>query len=360
MVIDLWVDVLTPKQVLFFYRLIKDYEGEGLKVWVTTRHYREALQQLRLKNLRATVIGKHGETLEEKLVSSIERILILTRFLKKMRVKGAISFSSPEAARAAFGLGIPHACVSDSPHAKAVSKLTIPLSCLLFTPKMIPKEEFTYFGIAPEDIVQYDALDPVAWLKYFNPDPAILSQVGIKEQKEDFIVVIRAEESHAAYLSNIEEGLTLKIVSELIKTCSKRSLKCQIIVMPRYEDYKMFKEKIGKKAIILSRNIDAASLLLKTDLFIGGGGTMNAEAALLGVPTISYFPRETTTVEKYLIEEGLIARSKDPQKVVEKSVEALLNQEEWKRKQRKGKELLKRMEDPIKVIKDHLKPIIEK
>ena len=66
MVIDLWVDVLTPKQVLFFFKLIKDYEGEGLKVWVTTRHYREALQQLKLKNLRATFIGNNGENLEEK------------------------------------------------------------------------------------------------------------------------------------------------------------------------------------------------------------------------------------------------------------------------------------------------------
>ena len=358
MVIDLWVDILTPKQVLFFYKLIKDYEREGLKVWVTTRHYREALQQLKLKNLRATVIGKHGETLEEKLVSSIERILILTRFLKKTRVKVAISFSSPEAARVAFGLGIPHVCVSDSPHATAVSKLTIPLSSLLFTPKVIPKEEFTCFGIAPEDIVQYDALDPVAWLKDFNPDPDILSQVGIKKQEEDFIVVIRAEESRAAYLSNIGEGLTLKIVSELIKECSKSGLKCQIILVPRYKDYKSFKEELGEKVIVLSRNIDAASLLLKTDLFIGGGGTMNVEAALLGIPTISYFPGETTTVEKYLIDEGLIVRSKDPQKVVEKSVEALSNQEEWKRKQRKGKKLLKRMEDPIKVIKNHLNPLI--
>ena len=273
-------------------------------------------------------------------------------------MKVAISFSSPEAARVAFGLGIPHVCVSDSPHATAVSKLTIPLSSLLFTPKVIPKEEFTCFGIAPEDIVQYDALDPVAWLKDFNPDPDILSQVGIKKQEEDFIVVIRAEESRAAYLSNIGEGLTLKIVSELIKECSKSGLKCQIILVPRYKDYKSFKEELGEKVIVLSRNIDAASLLLKTDLFIGGGGTMNVEAALLGIPTISYFPGETTTVEKYLIDEGLIVRSKDPQKVVEKSVEALSNQEEWKRKQRKGKELLKRMEDPIKVIKNHLNPLI--
>ena len=358
MVIDLWIDILTPKQVLFFYKLIKDYEGEGLKLWVTTRHYREAFQQLKLKNLRATVIGKHGETLEEKLVSSIERTLILTGFLKNTRVKAAISFSSPEAARVAFGLGIPHVCVSDSPHATAVSKLTIPLSSLLFTPKIIPKEEFTCFGISSENIVQYNALDPVAWLKDFKPDPDILSQLGIKEQEEDFIVVIRAEESHAAYLSNIREGLTLRIVSELIKESSKSGLKCQIIVVPRYEDYKIFKEKIGENAIILSRNIDVASLLLKTDLFIGGGGTMNTEATLLGVPTISYFPGETTTVEKYLINEGLIVRSKDPQKVVEKSVEALSNQEEWKRKQRKGKELLKRMEDPIKVIKNHLNLLI--
>ena len=47
------------------------------------------------------------------------------------------------------------------------------------------------------------------------------------------------------------------------------------------------------------------------DLFIGAGGTMTREAALLGIPTISIYQDELLDVDKYLIEKGCMIHKKD-------------------------------------------------
>ena len=54
---------------------------------------------------------------------------------------------------------------------------------------------------------------------------------------------------------------------------------------------------------------DAFPLIVGADLFIGAGGTMTAEASLLGKPTISIAPIRFY-VEKYLVSSGLVKRAR--------------------------------------------------
>src|SRR2546428_13082175 len=55
-----WIEVLTPKQALFFEPLYRALEGRGHEALITTRVYREAEQTLGLKKLRFSVVGSHG------------------------------------------------------------------------------------------------------------------------------------------------------------------------------------------------------------------------------------------------------------------------------------------------------------
>ena len=54
---------------------------------------------------------------------------------------------------------------------------------------------------------------------------------------------------------------------------------------------------------IIGMSYDGKFLLKNTDVFIGSGGTMVAEAALLGIPTISY-NAVPNRIEKYLVKNG--------------------------------------------------------
>src|SRR3989304_7883277 len=105
-----WIDVLTPKQPLFFAPVYHLLKNAGHDILVTTRLDREAQQALRFKKIPHSVIGRHGGgDLFGKLMASGERVLKLGSVVSQWHPTVALSFSSPQAARAAFGPGIPHA-----------------------------------------------------------------------------------------------------------------------------------------------------------------------------------------------------------------------------------------------------------
>ncbi|MBS7626764.1 DUF354 domain-containing protein, partial [Candidatus Bathyarchaeota archaeon] len=254
---------------------------------------------------------------------------------------------SVEAARAAFGLSIPYYCISDSPHAEAVSRLTIPLSSRLFTPSIIPKEEWVRYGIHSSKITHYNALDPYVWIKDVKPDPNYLRRHGIDPDSR--IITLRLEESFAAYLMNMDgdwRSLPYRVLDRLLKqTCG-----ATIVALPRYGKHLARLRKYGKRIVVPKKMIYGPTLLASTSVFIGGGGTMTAEASMIGVPAISYFPAGPTRVESYLQGMGLLKRSTDPGSIVEQALEWLTDEEYRIECKRKAEKLVGGMEDPLEVI----------
>jgi predicted glycosyltransferase len=109
----------------------------------------------------------------------------------------------------------------------------------------------------------------------------------------------------------------------------------------------MFDDRI----VVPKKAIEGPSLLFFTSVFVGAGGTMTAESALLGIPTISCFPREPTIVEEYLMKKQLVFRENNPKKIVKRIYQILDDLEETRIKQReRAKNLISQMEDPIETI----------
>src|SRR5207245_501324 len=120
---------------------------------------------------------------------------------------------------------------------------------------------------------------------------------------------------------------------------------CNIVVLGRYlSDINKLKKEFGNKIIILDKVVDGKSLLRFTDVFIGSGGTMTAEAALMGIPTISY-NAVPNHIEEYLVRIGLVIREKNP-KIIFKSVRKILKSDN-QNLIKKARTLLNSMEDPF-------------
>ena len=339
----IWLDVLTPKQVLFFHPLSEELK-KNHQVFSTSRHYREASLLAEKVGFDLQLVGSHGgKPLYDKLKASSERIAALAGLMKDWMPDCAISFSSPECARVAFGLGLKHICVNDSPHAESVARLTIPLSDLLMTPWIIPSSAWIKYGINKQKIIKYKALDPAAWLKRRKTAESAFSDIRLDSSKPT--ILVRLEESHASYLQLYDRSWTRSLLDSLFFQ------EFNVVVLCRYDVQIEEMNKIyGSKFIIPSNVVDGAGLIDISDVFIGMGGTMTAEAALMGVPTVSAYPGGVTYVEKYLIRQGLVAKPPSI-KGVEKAVERLLK-DRRKRKWFKNKahRILDEMEDPIQRI----------
>ena len=129
-------------------------------------------KQLNLLELKSSILHSSEATADQIDTISYVKALAgceLAEVIKQFGPDVAITFSSPEGSRVAFGLGIRHIGFNDSPHAEAVAKLTIPLTSKLYCPWVIPHSAWSGYGIARKNIVHYRALDP-AWLKHHDHD----------------------------------------------------------------------------------------------------------------------------------------------------------------------------------------------
>ncbi len=333
----IWIDILTPKQLLFSEPIIKKLKKKH-DILCTSREYREVTELAKIRNLDLIFVGKHGGKKNfDKLMKGTDRIKKLTKLVYRYNPDLLISFQSPEASRVAFGLGIRHIGFADSAHATAVMKLTVPFLDKLLIPWIMEKEKFAKFGIIEKNIIQYKAIDA-----------AIISKRKISKhleiEKKKKIVIIRMAEEHASYNKFSNESIT-PIIKEILKELPD----FRIIVLARYIDQiKFLKNKFRNKIEVPSKVVDSKSILRYADVFIGSGGTMTAEAAFLGIPTVSYSKNNDYDIDVFLEKRKIVVRESDPKKIP-KIIQNLTssNNSNYKLKIQK---LMKSMEDPIGVL----------
>lgn len=304
------------------------------RILCTSRSYREVVELAKLKHVNLQLVGRHGGSKRDsKLKSSIQRMASLSGLVTKFSPDLTVSFCSPEAARISFGLGIKHIVFSDSPHADAVMRLSIPFAQKLLIPWIIPKREFVKFGISMDDIIQYKAIDAAIIVR----DKSNMAPFHVDKSKKT--IVVRPEESEAAYIL----GRT-SVSNNIIHEFSKESKKYNIIVLARYASQRdLIKKEHGNKVKVMNRVVDGKSLLTVTDVFIGSGGTMTAESALMGIPTISY-DAAPNYIEKYLVRIGLVKRETNPKRVAQIAKQML---QEGPKNRKKASITLRSMEDPF-------------
>src|SRR3989441_8016000 len=284
-----WIGVQPQNPLPFFEPLYRDLARQGHELLLTTRTYREAQEALELKRLPFRTVGEHGGASRYgKLLASARRVLRLAQLIENWRPDTAVSFSSPEAARVAFGLAVPHVAGNDSPHSWLIARLSIPLSRYVCSPWIIRRRVWLSFGAWPDGIVAYRALDAAAWLKRYKPNPAVLKQLSLKRDKP--IIVLRTEESFASYLQG-EASDSAPVIGPVTEEILRRKLDAQIVISTRYgRQAPVLRQKFGDRVRVVDHIVDATSLLYYSTIFIGSGGTMTFEAALLCRPAISCFP----------------------------------------------------------------------
>ena len=344
--LKIWFDVLTPKQLLFFESMIKRIK-KNHAVLCTSRDYDQVTQLAKIRNLKLVIVGKHGGSKRhDKLNASLRRAKLLSTRIKEFSPDITISFCSPEAARVSYGLNIDHICFSDSPHANAVMRLVIPLVQKLLIPWIIPKKEFTKFGINIKDIISYRAIDAAIIAKRKGSKN---SKKLVKSKRK--VILVRVEEEYASY--STKKRPAIPIIKEIIKNFSDQ----EIIVMGRYTSQaRHLDQTFGKKIRVLNKIVYSKTLLENASVFVGSGGTMTAESALLGVPTISY-NAVPNIIETYLVRKKLVIRETNPKQVVI-SISKILGSSNLEIK-KKSKKMLNSMEDPYPILVKTMKSVLK-
>jgi predicted glycosyltransferase len=308
-----WLDILTPKQFWYFRSVAGFLRDRGVELFVTSRSYEQVLPLLdNFGYCKVVVVGEFGGAgLRGKLLKSVERTAELLKVVGDFDC--AVSSGSPEAARIAYGVGVPHILASDTPHSP-VNKLTAPLSSSVLTPWVINKREWTVHGVPPSKITHYRGLDPAAWLKNFTPEISVPRGMGLEPGG---YVLVRSPEYKASYL--LGSGWGLDDFYRFVVKLSEKMGRYRVVLLARYGDEAMVFEDVKRENLtVVERPVTDLSLLYYSAMFVGGGGTMTQEAALMGVPTVSIYPGRLPTVLRYLAEKKLVKHLKSRENLVDR------------------------------------------
>jgi uncharacterized protein len=343
----LWIDVLTPKQVLFFSPLVEEARARGWEVLATSRHYREIPPLAKLYGVDFEYVGERGgEDPVEQLEASTKRQQELIPKVAEFGPSVALSVASGVCARISYGLRVPHVAVNDSPHSIVAGRLSLPFSVKLLTPWIIPYSAWSRFGVQQRQIARYRALDPAAWLKRKGPRGYVPALGGGKT------IVVRLEESFAPYMAGTDKNWNWRVLDAVADAFED----CNLVALCRYpEQLRAVKAHYGSKYVVPEGTVDGRSLLERTDVFVGMGGTMTAEAALMGVPALSSFQGRLYT-EKYLLSVGLLVKAGGTASV-KRGVTSLLKESARRRSAERAARVLAGMEDPVPFILGHLEKL---
>jgi predicted glycosyltransferase len=304
--VRIWVDMTASAHVLVFRPLIGLLRDRGDEVEITARDYAQTLQLLELHGLEATVVGRHGgRSRAGKARSLASRLRALRRWARPRGFDLALAHGSHELTLSARRLGIPSATTHDYEFATLQHQLGLRAATKVVFPDSVPEERLARFGVKPPKLLRYPGLKEEYYLSDFEPDPDVLERLQIGTER--VLVVLRPPPDVSLYHrhSNPLFPQTLDYLGSLEAV--------QAVVLPRTEEQRSFVRGLSLPSVVVpDRAVDAQSLIALSDVVVSAGGTMNREAAALGVPVYTTYGGRLGGVDEELIRQGRLKPLSDP------------------------------------------------
>ena len=302
-----WIDMTASAHVLVFRPLIQILRGRGDEVQITARDYAQTLQLLELHGLEAdAVIGRHGgRSRTGKARAMWSRLRALRSWARGRDFDVALAHGSHELTMSARRLDIPSSTTFDYEWAWLQHQLGCRAATRVVVPDAIPADRLARYGAEPPKLVQYEGLKEEYYLADFEPDPRVLEPFGV--DPSHVLVVLRPPPDVSLYHrhSNPLFPQTLELVG--------RRDDVRAIVLPRTEEQREFVRGLALPSVFVPEEaVDAQSLIALSDLVVSAGGTMNREAAALGVPVYTTYGGRLGGVDEALIRDGRLVPLSDP------------------------------------------------
>jgi predicted glycosyltransferase len=297
----IWIDLGNSPHVPFFSALSRELSSRGHDILWTARDYAQTVELAAEAGIDATVFGKHGgKHLVNKGAEFASRVWNLTRWARGRSIDLVLSHNSQEPLVVARLLGLDSVNMMDYEHHPG-NHLAFRTAKRLLVPNCFPAASLRRFGASEKKVRRYNGIKEDVYLADFVPDPnfhEVLYKFGV--ERDDVLVVIRPHAPDALY----HRGIANRLLSEALLFLSADP-GCKVILLPRKPEQgqQLREENTNADIIIPDKALDGANLIAAADLVISGGGTMNREAAALGVPAATIFAGEPAAVDQYLISE---------------------------------------------------------
>ena len=285
--------------------LIDAMRADGHEVEVTARDFAQTLDLLERFGMAHTAIGRHrGERLASKAAGLASRSGALVRWARGRGFHVALGHGSNDVSVAAALLRIPSATAFDYEWAAVQHSVNCRLARAVVVPDAIPPERLDRYG-ARGKLRRYEGLKEEYYLSGFEPSTEVLEELGL--DRGEPLAVVRTPPEVSLY-HRFENDLFPRVLERLRESA-------QTVVLPRTAAQREELARLGGY-VVPERAIDAQSLMAHSDIVVSAGGTMNREAAALGVPVFTTFEGRPGAVDEALITQGRLRRLSNPDEVI--------------------------------------------
>ena len=295
----IWIDLDNSPHVPFFLPIIEELKAQGYELLVTARDAYQVRDLLEFYGVKALVVGKHyGKSKLMKLVGTGWRAMKLANTVRRYRPDISVSHGSRGCMLASYLLRVENVTIADYEFASKIG--TGIGSQWMIYPEVVSSEGMTRRGLK---VLKYPGIKEDVYLSRFRPDPELKTRLGIAPN--DLVVTIRPPATEAHYHNPESEVLLREALMGLSHIADVK-----IILLPRNKNQEKelrtaWTDLVQAGRIVIPRHVeDGLNIIWNSDLVISGGGTMNREAAAMGVPVYSIFRGHIGAVDRFLADQG--------------------------------------------------------
>ena len=263
------VDIGHPAHVHFFKNLIWEMEKKGHEFLITARDKDVAFHLLKAYGFDFVNLGKHKKGILGKMKGLVEFDLKLLKIAKKFNPDVMIGIASPYITHVSKLIGSKSVVFTDTEYAWISNKLAVPFADFVVTHKAFELD----FG---KKHIRYDGYQELAYLhpRYFKPDKNVLDLLGADKDEYSIIRLVSWSALHDIGHGGFNEKMLDKVIG-FLEEKGKVFITSEGRIPSKYKKYilKIPPEKLHDAVYFSS-------------MYVGEGGTMATESALMGVPSI--------------------------------------------------------------------------
>jgi predicted glycosyltransferase len=296
----IWFDLTNSPHINMFAAMIRDLEGQH-EIFITCRDLANTVALLDLHGFTYNVVGKHyGGRITAKLCGYPVRVAQLCGYLRSKRIDVAISQSSFHSPMASRFMGVRCIYMNDNEHALG-NLPSFMCADKIMIPEYLAVEKVRKYGMNPRKVVHYPGVKEGIYL--WELDVRLRSrQSSSRPERSRKVVYVRPEPWTAQYYTGARaflDDLLLGMAREM-----------DVVLLPRGAAQALHYQTERFACIrVVAGALDITEIVPDCDLFIGAGGTMTREMAVLGVPTISVYQDKLLDVDQFLIDAAAFVHS---------------------------------------------------
>lgn len=313
-----WFDLDNTPHVSIFRYIFNELDKRNFKYFITARDFAQTKELLELYKIKHLLVGEHaGKSRIKKISNLLIRAHKLNQLIKNKHITLAISHGSRSQLITSKIKRIPSIVMMDYEFTEHF--LFNYFSDFILVPKFIPDERLRNSGLNLKKVIKYNGFKEEIYLRFFIPETNFREKISINE--DEILIILRPPSLVSNYHDVKSEELLVAVIRHLEKFNNIKT----IVVNRTNTEKKFLINNISaiEKFIFLERPVDGLQLLYTSDMVISGGGTMNREAALLGVPTFSIFGGKRPYLDEYLEKIGrlnFINNSRELEKIEPKRI----------------------------------------